>query len=44
MAKETTVEYTGILPDLFREGQGIMANGKLAENNLFIAQESCQTR
>jgi cytochrome c-type biogenesis protein CcmE len=39
MAKETTVEYTGILPDLFREGQGIVANGKLAENNLFIAQE-----
>jgi cytochrome c-type biogenesis protein CcmE len=26
MAKEVTVQYTGILPDLFREGQGIVAN------------------
>jgi cytochrome c-type biogenesis protein CcmE len=39
MAKEVTVEYTGILPDLFREGQGIVANGKLDENGVFIAQE-----
>jgi cytochrome c-type biogenesis protein CcmE len=39
MAKEVTVEYTGILPDLFREGQGIVANGKLDENGIFIAQE-----
>lgn len=39
MAKEVTVEYTGILPDLFREGQGIVANGKLDGNGVFIAQE-----
>jgi cytochrome c-type biogenesis protein CcmE len=39
MAKEVTVEYTGILPDLFREGQGIVANGKLDANGIFIAQE-----
>ena len=39
MAKEVTVEYTGILPDLFREGQGIVANGKLSANGVFIAQE-----
>lgn len=39
MAKEVPVEYTGILPDLFREGQGIIANGKLAENGVFVAQE-----
>lgn len=39
MAKEVTVEYTGILPDLFREGQGIVTNGKLDENGVFIAQE-----
>jgi cytochrome c-type biogenesis protein CcmE len=39
MAKEVTVEYTGILPDLFREGQGIVANGKLDKNGIFIAQE-----
>ena len=34
-----TVRYTGILPDLFREGQGIIANGKLAEDGAFVAQE-----
>jgi cytochrome c-type biogenesis protein CcmE len=39
MAKEVPVEYTGILPDLFREGQGIIANGKLSENGVFVAQE-----
>ena len=32
------VKYTGILPDLFREGQGIIATGKL-ENNIFMASE-----
>ena len=34
-----TVRYTGILPDLFREGQGIIANGKLVEDGAFVAQE-----
>ena len=34
-----TVEYTGILPDLFREGQGIIANGKLNNKGVFVAQE-----
>ena len=33
------VQYTGILPDLFREGQGIVAHGKLQGNNLFVADE-----
>jgi cytochrome c-type biogenesis protein CcmE len=33
------VKYTGILPDLFREGQGIIANGKLNAQGDFIAQE-----
>ena len=33
-----TVRYTGILPDLFREGQGIVAHGKL-DNQLFTAEE-----
>jgi cytochrome c-type biogenesis protein CcmE len=37
--KEVIVEYTGILPDLFREGQGIVAHGKLNENGVFVAQE-----
>ena len=34
-----TVRYTGILPDLFREGQGIVANGRLADDNVFVADE-----
>jgi len=33
------VHYEGILPDLFREGQGIIANGKLDENGNVIATE-----
>ena len=38
-AKMVTVRYTGILPDLFREGQGIIANGELDQGGAFIAQE-----
>ena len=34
-----TVLYTGILPDLFREGQGIIANGKLDKDGAFVAQQ-----
>jgi len=34
-----TVEYTGILPDLFREGQGIVAMGSLLPSGQFVAQE-----
>ena len=34
-----TVEYTGILPDLFREGQGIVAMGNLQQDGRFVAQE-----
>ena len=37
--KQVTVRYAGILPDLFREGQGIIANGKLNERGEFVAQE-----
>ncbi len=33
------IEYEGILPDLFREGQGIVALGQLNENRVFIASE-----
>ncbi len=36
---ELTVSYNGILPDLFREGQGIIAHGRLADNGVFIADE-----
>lgn len=33
------VKYTGILPDLFREGQGIIANGRLNASGEFVASE-----
>ena len=33
------VSYTGILPDLFREGQGVVAEGRLGTNGVFVASE-----
>lgn len=36
---ETRIRYSGILPDLFREGQGIVANGRLNPNGVFVANE-----
>jgi cytochrome c-type biogenesis protein CcmE len=38
-AHEVPVEYTGVLPDLFREGQGIIAHGKMNANGAFVADE-----
>jgi len=38
-AETITVQYTGILPDLFREGQGIVAHGRLQDDQLFVADE-----
>jgi cytochrome c-type biogenesis protein CcmE len=35
--KSVKVTYTGILPDLFREGQGIIAEGSLGPEGVFIA-------
>jgi len=34
-----TIAYNGILPDLFREGQGIVAKGRLNERGVFMADE-----
>ncbi len=34
-----TVRYTGILPDLFREGQGIISKGRLRPDGVFVADE-----
>ncbi len=34
-----TVHYEGILPDLFREGQGIVALGHLDSKGIFVAEE-----
>lgn len=33
------ISYTGILPDLFREGQGVVIRGKLASDGIFYAEE-----
>ncbi len=38
-ANAVAVKYTGILPDLFREGQGIVAQGKLVDEGVFMAEE-----
>ena len=34
-----TVAYAGVLPDLFREGQGVVAHGSLGAGGLFEADE-----
>ena len=35
------ISYKGLLPDLFREGQGIVAEGNIdKEKNIFFASES----
>jgi cytochrome c-type biogenesis protein CcmE len=38
MAQEVPVVYEGILPDLFREGQGVIVTGRM-QGNRFIAEE-----
>jgi len=38
-AEVVSVQFAGILPDLFREGQGIIANGRLNESGEFVADE-----
>jgi len=38
-ARDMTVRYTGILPDLFKEGKGAVAQGRLDENGRFVATE-----
>ncbi|MBL8334832.1 MAG: cytochrome c maturation protein CcmE [Rubrivivax sp.] len=38
-AKVIPVEYRGILPDLFKEGKGVVAQGKLEGDGIFRAQE-----
>ena len=39
LAASIPVNYRGILPDLFREGQGVITEGKLDANGVFVAQE-----
>jgi cytochrome c-type biogenesis protein CcmE len=38
-AKSISVVYTGILPDLFKEGKGVVAQGRLGPNGEFRATE-----
>ena len=39
LAEQVTVAYEGILPDLFREGQGIVTQGKLDSTGRFLAEK-----
>jgi cytochrome c-type biogenesis protein CcmE len=38
-AKSIPVEYQGALPDLFREGKGVVAQGRVGANGVFVASE-----
>ena len=38
-AQEIPVVYVGLLPDLFKEGKGVVAQGKLGEDGIFVASE-----
>ncbi len=38
-AQTIPVSYSGLLPDLFREGQGVIARGQLKEDGTFVAEE-----
>lgn len=37
--KSVAVEYKGILPDLFKEGKGVVAQGQLVADGTFVASE-----
>jgi cytochrome c-type biogenesis protein CcmE len=38
-AQSLAVRYTGLVPDLFREGQGVVAQGRLGADGVFAADE-----
>jgi cytochrome c-type biogenesis protein CcmE len=38
-AKTMDVVYTGILPDLFKEGKGVVAQGKQGSDGIFVADQ-----
>ena len=38
-AHEVSVRFEGLLPDLFKEGRGVVAQGKLNEEGVFMASE-----
>ena len=39
LAKTVPVTYTGLLPDLFREGKGVVAQGKMGPDGVFHADQ-----
>lgn len=39
LAKTVPVVYTGLLPDLFKEGKGVVAQGKLGGDGVFVADQ-----
>lgn len=39
LAKTIPVTYTGLLPDLFKEGKGVVAQGKLGADGIFRAEQ-----
>ena len=39
MRCEVDVRYTGVLPDLFKEGQGVVAHGRMADGGVFVADK-----
>ncbi|MFQ6018165.1 MAG: cytochrome c maturation protein CcmE [Kiloniellaceae bacterium] len=39
LTESVPVTYRGILPDLFREGQGVVAEGSLGPDGVFVARE-----
>ena len=39
MTNTLNIKYTGLLPDLFREGQGIVAEGRIETDGTFVATE-----
>jgi cytochrome c-type biogenesis protein CcmE len=38
-AKTVNVKYDGVLPDLFKEGKGVVAQGQLGSDGVFVARE-----
>ena len=38
-AQTVRVRYTGILPDLFKEGKGVVAQGQMRSDGIFAARE-----
>jgi cytochrome c-type biogenesis protein CcmE len=39
MRCDLEVTYSGVLPDLFREGQGVVAHGRMNEQKVFVADK-----